>query len=100
MKWCSTVIALARQWPAIQASRNATGLGASAIKPYEAVVPPTGVLATKGAWHRGWRVVSTDGDTLDIADPNSGIPIQVAVHFEDHKQGAPSFDGCGWLNPK
>lgn len=35
---------------------------------YEAVVTPIAVPATKGAWYRGWRLVSIDGSTLDIAD--------------------------------
>jgi hypothetical protein len=35
---------------------------------YEAVVKPIAVPATKGAWYRGWRLVSIDGSTLDIAD--------------------------------
>lgn len=35
---------------------------------YEAVVTPIAVPATKGAWYRGFRLVSIDGSTLDIAD--------------------------------
>jgi Insertion element 4 transposase N-terminal/Transposase DDE domain len=35
---------------------------------YEAVVTPIAVPATKGAWYRGWRLVSLDGSTLDSAD--------------------------------
>jgi hypothetical protein len=35
---------------------------------HEAVVGPIAVPATKGAWYRGWRLVSLDGSTLDIAD--------------------------------
>jgi len=32
------------------------------------VVQPIAVEATKGAWYRGWHVVSLDGSTLDVAD--------------------------------
>jgi hypothetical protein len=35
---------------------------------HDAVVKPIAVVATKGAWYRGWRLVSIDGSTLDIAD--------------------------------
>ena len=32
------------------------------------MVTPIAVPATQGAWYRGWRLVSMDGSTLDIAD--------------------------------
>ena len=35
---------------------------------YEEVVKPIGVEATRGAWYRGWRLVSLDGSTLAVAD--------------------------------
>ena len=35
---------------------------------HDQVVKPIAVKATKGAWYRGWRLVSLDGSTLDIAD--------------------------------
>src|SRR3982074_1306500 len=35
---------------------------------HDAVVKPIAVRATKGAWYRGWRLVSLDGSTLDVAD--------------------------------
>ena len=35
---------------------------------HDEVVRPVAVAATKGAWYRGWRLVSIDGSTLDIAD--------------------------------
>ena len=34
-------------------------------------VRPIAVEATKGAWYRGWRVVSLDGSTLDVADEDA-----------------------------
>ena len=35
---------------------------------HDEVVKPIAVAATKGAWFRGWRLVSIDGSTLDVAD--------------------------------
>jgi len=35
---------------------------------YEEVVQPVAQKETVGAWYRGWRVVSLDGSTLEIAD--------------------------------
>jgi len=35
---------------------------------HDKVVGPIATESTKGAWYRGWRLVSLDGSTLDIAD--------------------------------
>ena len=35
---------------------------------HDEVVAPIAVRRTKGAWYRGWRLVSLDGSTLDVAD--------------------------------
>src|ERR1700674_2933945 len=35
---------------------------------HDAVVKPIAVRATRGAWYGGWRLVSLDGSTLDVAD--------------------------------
>jgi len=35
---------------------------------YQQVVQPLAVPATRGAWYRGWRLVSLDGSTLAVAD--------------------------------
>jgi hypothetical protein len=35
---------------------------------HDEVVKPIAVAATKGAWYHGWRLVSIDGSTLDVAD--------------------------------
>jgi Insertion element 4 transposase N-terminal/Transposase DDE domain len=35
---------------------------------HDEVVKPIAVTATKGAWYGGWRLVSLDGSTLDVAD--------------------------------
>jgi Insertion element 4 transposase N-terminal/Transposase DDE domain len=35
---------------------------------HDEVVKPIATPATRGAWYRGWRLVSIDGSTLDVAD--------------------------------
>lgn len=35
---------------------------------HDEVVKPIAAVATKGAWYCGWRLVSIDGSTLDVAD--------------------------------
>jgi hypothetical protein len=35
---------------------------------HDEVVRPIAVQTTRGAWYRGWRLVSIDGSTLDVAD--------------------------------
>ncbi|MGH8647554.1 MAG: IS4 family transposase [Gammaproteobacteria bacterium] len=37
---------------------------------HDEIVKPIAVKATKGAWYRGWRLVSLDGSTLAVADEN------------------------------
>jgi transposase IS4-like protein/DDE family transposase len=38
---------------------------------HDEVVRPIAVQATRGAWYRGWRLVSLDGSTLDVADEDT-----------------------------
>ena len=50
-------------------SQARSRLGAAPLrKLYDAVVKPIATPATRGAWYRGWRLVSLDGSTLDVAD--------------------------------
>jgi len=35
---------------------------------HDEVVRPIAIKSTKGAWYRGWHLVSLDGSTLDVAD--------------------------------
>jgi hypothetical protein len=35
---------------------------------HDELVQPVGVRGTRGAWYRGWRLVSLDGSTLEVAD--------------------------------
>lgn len=44
-------------------------LGAEPLKRlYQEVVGPIATPHTKGAWYKGWRIVSLDGSTLDLGD--------------------------------
>ena len=50
-------------------SQARTRLGEAPLRRlYERVVRPVATPATKGAWHRRWRLVSLDGSCLDVAD--------------------------------
>jgi hypothetical protein len=50
-------------------SQARTRLGVEPVRQlHDAVVTPIAVPTTKGAWYRGWRLVSLDGSTLDVAD--------------------------------
>lgn len=50
-------------------SQARTRLGWQALRQlHDAVVRPIAVAATRGAWYRGWHLVSLDGSTLDVAD--------------------------------
>jgi hypothetical protein len=50
-------------------SQARTRLGVEPLQRlHDELVRPIAVEATKGAWYRGWRVVSLDGSTMDVAD--------------------------------
>jgi hypothetical protein len=50
-------------------SQARSRLGADPVKAlYESVVTPIAERHTRGAWYRGWRLMSLDGSTLDVAD--------------------------------
>src|ERR1700704_131214 len=50
-------------------SQARTRLGWEALQQlHDAVVAPIAQPTTRGAWYRGWRLVSLDGSCLDIAD--------------------------------
>lgn len=50
-------------------SQARTRLGEAPLRRlHEAVVQPIATRASKGAWHRDWRLVSLDGSCLDVAD--------------------------------
>ena len=50
-------------------SQARTRLGSEPVRQlHDTVVGPIAVASTRGAWYRGWRLVSIDGSTLDVAD--------------------------------
>ena len=50
-------------------SQARTRLGAAPLDAlYRRIVTPIAMAGTPGAWYRGWRVMSLDGTTLDVAD--------------------------------
>ncbi|MCA1838297.1 MAG: IS4 family transposase [Actinobacteria bacterium] len=50
-------------------SQARTRLGWEPVKElHDEVVAPIAVKKTRGAWYKGWKLVSLDGSTLDIAD--------------------------------
>lgn len=50
-------------------SQARTRLGSEPLRQlHDAVVGPIAMTSTRGAWYRGWRLVSLDGSTLDVAD--------------------------------
>lgn len=50
-------------------SQARTRLGWQPVKRlHDEIVKPIATESTKGAWYRGWRIVSVDGSTLDVAD--------------------------------
>jgi hypothetical protein len=50
-------------------SQARTRLGVEPVRQlHDEVVQPIAVQGTRGAWYHGWRVVSLDGSTLDVAD--------------------------------
>ena len=50
-------------------SQARTRVGAEPLEAlYRAAVEPVATEGTPGAWYRGWRVMSLDGTTLDVAD--------------------------------
>ena len=50
-------------------SQARTRLGAAPLDAlYRRLVTPIAMAGTPGAWYRGWRVMSLDGTTLDVAD--------------------------------
>jgi len=55
---------------------------------YAEVVKPLAVAATRGAWYRGWRVVSLDGSTLAVADEKAN---QRAFARPGNQRGAGAY---------
>jgi len=63
---------------------------------YEQVVQPAATRATKGAWYRGWRLVSLDGSTLDVADTAEN---GVAFGYPGASRGESAFPQLRFVAP-
>ncbi len=69
LQWLRDPSAAARVTGKSGISQARTRLGWEPLRRlHDAVVRPIAVGATKGAWYRGWRLVSLDGSTLEVAD--------------------------------
>ncbi len=50
-------------------SQARTRLGCEPVKQvHDEIVKPIAIKSTRGAWYRGWRLVSLDGSTMEVAD--------------------------------
>jgi hypothetical protein len=70
-------------------SQARTRLGAEPVRQlHEQVVRPLAGPKTKGAWYRGWRLVSIDGSSLDVADEKRN---REAFGYPGASRGASAF---------
>ncbi len=70
-------------------SQARSRLGAKPLRRlYEQVVQPVATRATKGAWYRGWRLVSLDGSSLDVADT---VENGIAFGYPGASRGESAF---------
>lgn len=69
MRWLGDVAVLRRPASKAGISQARTRLGAAPLEAlYRAAVGPVAEATTPGAWYRGWRLMSLDGTTLEVAD--------------------------------
>ncbi|MEN6600791.1 MAG: IS4 family transposase [Bryobacteraceae bacterium] len=69
VRWILPVDAVVKVCGPSAISQARSRLGAEPLRClHDQVVRPIATKATRGAWYRGWRVVSLDGSTLDVAD--------------------------------
>jgi hypothetical protein len=69
LEWIGLPVRRIRNTGASGISQARTRLGSEPLRVlYEELVAPIGVEQTRGAWYRGWRLISLDGTTLDVAD--------------------------------
>jgi hypothetical protein len=70
-------------------SQARTRLGEAPLRRlYERVARPIATPTSKGAWYRGWRLVSLDGSCLDVADTGENC---VAFGRPEASRGASAF---------
>jgi hypothetical protein len=69
LEWIGLPVERIRRTGPSGISQARSRLGVEPLKRlYDEVVEPIAVEQTRGAWYRGWRLVSLDGSTLDVAD--------------------------------
>lgn len=69
LEWLGGNVRAIRRTAKSAISQARKRLGAEPLKRlYQEVVGPIATPDTKGAWYRGWRIVSLDGSTLDLGD--------------------------------
>lgn len=69
LEWIGLPVQRIRRTGPSGISQARSRLGVAPLKRlYEELVEPIAVTSSRGAWYRGWRLVSLDGSTLDVAD--------------------------------
>ena len=69
LEWIGLPVQRIRRTGPSGISQARSRLGVAPLKRlYEELVEPVAVEQTRGAWYRGWRLISLDGSTLDVAD--------------------------------
>lgn len=69
LEWLGLPVQRIRKTGPSGISQARTRLGHEPLRRlYEEIVQPIATTQTRGAWYRGWRLVSIDGTTLDVAD--------------------------------
>jgi len=69
LEWIGLPVRRIRRTGPSGISQARSRLGVAPLKRlYDDLVEPIAVEQTRGAWYRGWRLVSLDGSTLDVAD--------------------------------
>ena len=70
-------------------SQARTRLGSEPLRRlHDELVGPVAQASTRGAWYRGWRLVSLDGSTLDVADEARN---RAAFGYPGASRGAAAF---------
>jgi len=74
LRWLGLPVDRIRQTGRSGISQARSRLGAAPMRRlFEEVVEPVAVPQTRGAWYRGWRLVSIDGTMLDVADEQVNV---------------------------
>lgn len=89
LRWLGLPVDRIRQTGRSGISQARSRLGAAPMRRlFEEVVEPVAVPQTRGAWYRGWRLVSIDGTMLDVADEQVNVK---AFGRPGASRGASSF---------